>query len=64
MSWNPFKWIGEKFGGATRLKDEIRRKISEAHLQIRTGECTEDQLNQATETLKSIKDLASRVKIL
>lgn len=59
---NPFRWLKAKLSEVTRLKDGIKRKISEAHLKIRTGDCTNEQLDQATETLRSIR--AKGIKIL
>lgn len=59
---NPLKWFWEVLKTPTRLKNEYKRKISEAHLKIRTGDCTPAQLDQATETLRNIQ--AKKLKIL
>lgn len=64
---NPFKLIGVIIARVREigtLRDGIKQKISEAHLQIRSGECTEEQLNAATETLNLMREKASKVKLL
>lgn len=59
---NPIRWIRDVLSSPLRLKEEFKRKISEAHLHIKTGEVSEGGLDQASETLKSIRN--KKLKIL
>lgn len=56
MIRNPFRWIKDVLTAPRRLKEEFQKKMSEAHLHIKTGEVSPEGLDQATETLKSIRD--------